>query len=169
MPAASYTVMVSEEVFNKKIGEGMNHEIVFQEKFEIEGGDFINAGESSCRIRNILKEIGIDTDIIRRITIAAYEAEMNVVMYARQGIMLLFIYPDRILIEVEDEGQGIEDIDLAMQPGYSTATPEMREMGFGAGMGLPNIKKNADLFQISSKIGEGTKLRIAINLNNQNG
>jgi len=147
----------------------MQPEVVFQQRFEINGGDFINAGESSIKIRNILKAIGIDTDIIRRIAIAAYEAEMNVVMYAQHGIMHLLVYPSKILLKIEDEGQGIEDIDLAMQPGYSTATEEMREMGFGAGMGLPNIKKNADVFDITSAAGKGTKIEIIMNLNSKNG
>lgn len=146
----------------------MGYQVVFKQEFKINGGDFVNAGESSCKIRRILKEIGIGTNILRRIAIAAYEAEMNVVMYARHGVMHLLVYPDRILLKVEDEGQGIEDIDLAMQPGYSTATEEIREMGFGAGMGLPNIKKNVDIFNIFSTVEEGTKLEITINLDDKN-
>jgi serine/threonine-protein kinase RsbT len=147
----------------------MKSDILFQQKFKINGGDFVNAGESSIKIRNILREIGIDTDIIRRIAIAAYEAEMNVVMYAQHGTMHLLVYSSKILLKIEDEGQGIEDIELAMQPGYSTATEEMREMGFGAGMGLPNIKKNADVFDITSAAGKGTKVKITMNLNSKNG
>ncbi len=147
----------------------MSPEIVFQQDFKIKGGDFINAGESSIKIRNILKDIGIGPEIMRRFAIAAYEAEMNVVMYARHGIMRLSVYPDKILLKVEDTGQGIEDIELAMRPGYSTATEEMREMGFGAGMGLPNIKKNADVFDIKSTVGKGTKLKITISLNSKDG
>ncbi len=139
--------------------------IIYEQKYEIKGGDFINAGESSCKIRNILKEIGIEANIIRRTAIAAYEAEMNVVMYARKGVLFFRLTPRQIKLTVEDEGQGIPDIKLAMQPGYSTATNEMREMGFGAGMGLPNIKKNADRFNIFSKIGIGTCLKIIININ----
>ncbi len=137
----------------------------FHQKFKIQGGDFIKAGESSCEIRNILKGIGIDADIIRRVAIAAYEAEMNVVMYAQHGTIHFTVNPNEIAIIVEDRGQGIDDIERAMQPGYSTATQEMREMGFGAGMGLPNIKKNADTFTITSKVGRGTKLEIVIKLN----
>jgi len=137
----------------------------FHQKFKIRGGDFISAGESSCEIRNILKGIGVDADIIRRVAIAAYEAEMNVVMYAQQGTIYFSVSPQKIAITVEDRGQGIEDIERAMQPGFSTATQEMREMGFGAGMGLPNIKKNADVFTITSRVGKGTKLEIVIKLN----
>jgi len=137
-------------------------EVLFQQEFKIRGGDFVNAGESSCKIRNTLREIGIDSDIIRRIAIAAYEAEMNVVMYAESGVMSINVYREEILLTIDDKGPGIEDIELAMQPGYSTATDEMREMGFGAGMGLPNMKKNADRFTITSEVGEGTRLEIRI-------
>ncbi len=137
----------------------------FHQKFKIRGGDFINAGESSCEIRNILKGIGVDADIIRRVAIAAYEAEMNVVMYAQRGTIYFSVNPQEIAIIVEDRGKGIEDIERAMQPGFSTATQEMREMGFGAGMGLPNIKKNADVFTSTSRVGKGTKLEIKIKLN----
>ncbi len=130
----------------------------------IEGGDFINGGDASIRIGDILKEVGIDPDIILRITVAAYEAEMNVVIYAQRGTMDFCITTDKIVIKVEDEGSGIEDIELAMQEGYSTASEEIREMGFGAGMGLPNIKENADVFHINSQVGKGTKLEIFFNL-----
>lgn len=147
----------------------MKEKVLFEQKFEINGGDFVNAGESSYKIKSILKGIGIDSDIIRRISIAAYEAEMNVVMYAEHGTMHLLVYPGKILLEIEDRGQGIEDIELAMQPGFSTATEEMREMGFGAGMGLPNIKKNADIFGIISTVGKGTRLNVTFNLNSKNG
>ncbi len=143
-------------------------EVLFEQEFKINGGDFINAGESSSKLKNILKEIGINTDIIRRLAIAAYEAEVNVVTYARHGIMRILIYPEKILLTIEDEGPGIGDIDQAMQPGYSTATEEIREMGFGAGMGLPNMKKNADIFNISSIVDKGTKLEITMNLNDKN-
>jgi serine/threonine-protein kinase RsbT len=146
----------------------MQSKMLLQQNFEIKGGDFINAGEPSIKIRNILKDIGIDSDIIRRVAIVAYEAEMNVVMYAEHGNISLNVYSDKILLKVKDKGHGIRDINLAMQPGYSTATEEMREMGFGAGMGLPNIKKNSDKFDISSIVDEGTKLDITINLNNKN-
>lgn len=139
-------------------------ETSFTQEFKIQGGDFVNGGEASIQIGNILKEVGIDPEIILRTTVAAYEAEMNVVIYARKGRMYFSINNDKIVLKVEDEGRGIEDIELAMQHGYSTATEEIREMGFGAGMGLPNIKKNADIFNISSNVGKGTKLEIIIHL-----
>ncbi|MFQ6108653.1 MAG: ATP-binding protein [Candidatus Aminicenantales bacterium] len=134
------------------------------EFFEIKGGDFGNAGSISTKIKEILQEIGIDHSIIRRAAIAAYEAEMNVVMYASRGEFHLNLTPKKLHFRLEDTGPGIEDVDLAMQEGYSTATEEMREMGFGAGMGLPNIKKNADCFNISSVPGEGTTLDISFDL-----
>ena len=99
---------------------------------------------------------------MRRVAIAAYEAEMNIVMYAAHGSLRLSVTPQSVTVLAEDVGPGIADIDLAMQEGYSTATPEMREMGFGAGMGLPNIRRNADEFDISSAVGVGTRLVIRV-------
>ena len=145
--------MRKDKVYTKKI---MTADIIFKQVFKIKGGDFINGGDASCRIGNILKEVGIDPDIILRTTVAAYEAEMNVVIYARSGTMYLSISSDKIFLKVEDEGQGIEDLDLAMKEGYSTATEEIREMGFGAGMGLPNIKRNSDELKIDTVPGKGT-------------
>jgi anti-sigma regulatory factor (Ser/Thr protein kinase) len=142
-----------------------NDDSRFSQSFEIEGRDFAKAGSVSTQVKEILKEIGVDASTVRRAAIAAYEAEMNVVMYARKGEMSLTLTPFLIRMRVKDEGPGIEDIELAMQEGYSTATDEMREMGFGAGMGLPNIKKNADEFKISSTPGKGTLLDITFYLN----
>jgi anti-sigma regulatory factor (Ser/Thr protein kinase) len=136
----------------------------FERSYEILGRDFTNAGRVSTGIKDLLKGMGIRPDLLRRIAIASYEAEMNVVMYADRGVSTLRVTPDAILVRVEDEGPGIEDVDLAMQEGYSTATPEMREMGFGAGMGLPNIKRNADDFVLTSAPGQGTRLFIRVNL-----
>ena len=143
----------------------MNNENELSQHFEITGGDFSKAGKTSTSIKEILQEIGIDPLIIVRMAIAAYEAEMNVVMYAQRGVLTLNITPEKLHLRLEDEGSGIENIGLAMQEGFSTATDEMREMGFGAGMGLPNIKKNADKFEISSTPGKGTSLDIIFCLN----
>jgi anti-sigma regulatory factor (Ser/Thr protein kinase) len=143
----------------------MSDEYVLSRKFKIRGGDFGNAGRTSTSIKEILKEIGIDPSIVIRASIAVYEAEMNVVMYAKKGIITLNITPEKLHLKLEDEGQGIADIDQAMKEGFSTATHEMREMGFGAGMGLPNIKKNADRFEIASIPGKGTTLDIIFCLN----
>lgn len=140
-------------------------DIAFVQEFEIAGGDFSRAGKVSVKIMEMLKEVGIDPAVVSRASIASYEAEMNVVMYARKGTFILRLTPDAIRLTLHDEGQGIPDIELAMKEGYSTATNEMREMGFGAGMGLPNIKKNSDQFEIRSEVGRGTELDIWIDLN----
>jgi anti-sigma regulatory factor (Ser/Thr protein kinase) len=134
-----------------------------ERNYEIEGHDFVNAGRVSTSIKETLKSLGINPALIRRIAIASYEAEMNVVMYAMHARMSLRVNPKTITVTVQDSGPGISDINLAMQEGYSTATPEMREMGFGAGMGLPNIRRNADDFTITSEVGRGTNLYIAVN------
>ncbi|MCP4150834.1 MAG: anti-sigma regulatory factor [bacterium] len=136
----------------------------FKQEFSIEGGDFINGGDASCHIANILKDVGIDPDIILRITVAAYEAEMNAVIYAHSGTLYFTVEENKILLNVHDKGPGIENIQQAMKPGFSTASDKVREMGFGAGMGLPNIKKNSDSFTITSEPGVGTKLEICVNL-----
>ncbi|KQC13859.1 MAG: anti-sigma regulatory factor [Desulfuromonas sp. SDB] len=139
-------------------------DIIYKQEFNIQGGDFINGGEASCKISTILKEIGIDPEVILRVAVASYEAEMNVVMYAQQGTIIFILTPVKLVLQIEDIGPGIEDINRAMVPGFSTATDEMREMGFGAGMGLPNIKENSDVLNIDSETGKGTKLEIIINL-----
>jgi len=132
--------------------------------FKIKGGDYQRAGMASSNLKKLLKKINVEPAIIRRAMIAAYEAEMNVVIHARNGNMRFFLDSDRIDMEVTDEGPGIPDIDLAMKEGYSTAPPEAKDLGFGAGMGLPNIKRNSDRFAIESKVGEGTTLNISIRL-----
>ncbi len=137
---------------------------VFTQQFEVRGRDFANAGRASTAVKEILKEIGVPPATVRRAAIAAYEAEMNVVLYARRGTLELQVSPAEIRLHVWDEGDGIPDIELAMQEGYSTASEEIREMGFGAGMGLPNIRKNADEFRIESVVGQGTELDIRIRL-----
>ena len=143
----------------------MNPEILFNQSFEILGRDFSNAGTVSVKIKRILKEIGIRSDLVYRVSICCYEAEMNVIMYAMLATFDLTITDKEIIINIEDEGPGIADINKAMQEGYSTATAQMREMGFGAGLGLPNIKKNSDEFKIESEVAKGTKLNFKIYLN----
>jgi anti-sigma regulatory factor (Ser/Thr protein kinase) len=130
--------------------------------YEIEGKDFRNAGKVSSKVKEILKELGFDPDFVRKVAISSYEAEMNVVCHADKGTMHFAILPEALRIVVEDQGPGIPDIELAMQEGYSTATPEVREMGFGAGMGLPNIKKNTDELKIVSTVGQGTVVEMVI-------
>lgn len=128
----------------------------------IEGGDFSHAGEGSGKLKSAMKKLGISPDLIKRCAIAAYEAEMNVVIHAEQGTLLSKISRDRVLTRVEDKGEGIEDIDQAMKPGYSTASEEIREMGFGAGLGFTNIKRNADKLHIKTEIDKGTQIEIVI-------
>lgn len=136
----------------------------FSKVFGIRGKDFFDAGRASTEIKAILKELGVDPVVVRRVAIAAYEAEMNVVMYAEKAEVTLEVTPSRVRMVVRDTGPGIPDIDLAMREGYSTATPEMREMGFGAGMGLPNIKRNSDAFAISSVEGKGATLDMTFDI-----
>ena len=137
----------------------------FSRSFLIRGKHFIDAGKVSTEIKSMLKELGVRADIIRRVAIATYEAEMNVVMYARDATVTVELTPRDIRIVIDDRGPGIADIELAMQEGFSTSTPEMRELGFGAGLGLPNIKKNSDDFKIGSTVGKGTKLEITVFIN----
>jgi anti-sigma regulatory factor (Ser/Thr protein kinase) len=142
--------------------EHTQNENLLEQNFTVEGGDFIHAGEVSSKIKTILKEIGVKQEVIRRTAIATYEAEMNVVCYADRAKFYLAITPDQLKIVIKDEGQGIKDIDLAMQEGYSTASDAIREMGFGAGMGLPNIKKNVDNLDVTSVVGEGTRVEMVV-------
>ena len=143
----------------------MDREILFNQTYKILGRDFSNAGSVSVKIKRILKEIGIKPELVYRVSICCYEAEMNAVMYAMIANFDFTITDKEVIINVEDEGPGIENIKKAMQEGYSTATAEMREMGFGAGLGLPNIKKNSDEFKIESEVSKGTKLHFKIYLN----
>lgn len=128
--------------------------------FFIEGGNFSKAGTASSEVKKILKQLNVDSKIIKRTVVSLYEAEVNVVAHAFEGNMNVEIFPDKIVVQIEDKGPGIPDIDKAMEKGFSTATPKVREMGFGAGMGLPNIKKNSDQMNISSQVNIGTILEI---------
>jgi len=143
---------------------GTQDEVLYHESFGIAGSDFEHGGDVATRVKSILKELGFDAPLVRRLSIANFEAEMNVIMYAEQGTLDLTVARDEVRVVVADRGQGIPDIGLAMQEGYSTATAEMRARGFGAGMGLPNIKRNTDRFEIESTPGAGTTLRYAVRL-----
>jgi CBS domain-containing protein/anti-sigma regulatory factor (Ser/Thr protein kinase) len=129
-------------------------------RYDVAGKDFERAGEGSCRLKRTLGRLGIRPEVVRRLAIAAYEAEMNLVIYTAGGRMDVQVQPAKVVVEVEDAGPGIPELDKALQPGYSTASDWVRELGFGAGMGLPNIKKMSDEFQIESEAGKGTHLRI---------
>ena len=135
---------------------------LLRQVFTVQGKNFDKAGEVSGEIKVILKDLGLDSDIVRRSVIISFEAEMNVVMYADSGTLTLILTDEDICLEISDVGPGIPDLKLALQEGYSTATDEMRERGFGFGMGLPNMKKNSDRFQIESVVGKGTSVTAAI-------
>ncbi len=130
--------------------------------FFLTGKDFTNAGSASSNLKGVLESRGVQPSIIRRASIAAFEAEMNTIIYAVAGMMRYFISEEMIKVTIQDMGPGIADISLAMQEGYSTAPDYIREMGFGSGMGLPNIKKNADKLSVNSCPGEGTTLEFII-------
>lgn len=131
-------------------------------EYEILKNDFSRAGEASSNIKKILRQLGIDSAVIRKAAIVTYESEMNIVIHSNGGILIVNISPNIIQIIAKDKGPGIENINLAMQEGYSTASNEVRELGFGAGMGLPNIKNNSDHFTIESGKGKSTILNITI-------
>lgn len=138
-------------------------------QFEIEGGNFSKAGFASSEIKKVLKQLNVDAQTIKRIVVSSYEAEVNIVAHAWKGIIKAAIDEEKIVLTFDDEGPGIADIELAMQAGYSTASPEVREMGFGAGMGLPNINNNADKLEIQSEVGKGTRVIITIKLRQEIG
>lgn len=126
--------------------------------YHIKKSDFIHAGEASIHVKKLLKTLNYNPKLIRRIAICGYEAEMNVVMHGGDGRLSIEINSDQLVLKVSDNGLGIADVELAMQAGFSTASDEHREMGFGAGMGLPNMKKNADRLDLASESGKGTQV-----------
>ena len=134
-------------------------------EYKVLGGDFTHAGYASSQVKKMLKQLGVDNTVIKRVVVCLYEAEVNIVAHAWDGIINIVLDTDSVFMKLTDNGPGIPDIELAMQKGFSTASPEVREMGFGAGMGLPNISANADRFIITSEPGRGTTLEITINLN----
>jgi serine/threonine-protein kinase RsbT len=133
-------------------------------EYNIEAGNFTKAGDASSSFKKILKQLNVDPQIIKRIVVSLYEGEVNIVAHANGGKVICEVDTNRVKIQLIDEGPGIPDINKAMQAGYSTASAKVREMGFGAGMGLQNIKNNADTFHIQSEVGVGTELEIIVNL-----
>lgn len=138
------------------------HIPVIEQVFLIEAGDFTSAGEVSSKIKKLLKQLGVDANIVRRTAIACYEAELNLVIHSLGGQIIFIVKPKEINIITEDIGPGIPDVELAMTEGYSTASEKARELGFGAGMGLSNIKRCADKIEIQSKVGQGTRMKAVI-------
>ena len=130
--------------------------------FEIDGDNFTSAGEASVRIKKLLREMGFTPDTIRRVSVAMYEGEINMVIHANGGTADVDVYYDRIEIILADQGPGISNIDLAMQEGYSTAPDNIRSLGFGAGMGLPNMKRYTDEMRVESEVGKGTTIYMTV-------
>ena len=133
-------------------------------KYHVSPTDFTRAGEASSDVKNKLKKLGVPPEIIRTVAIAMYEGEINMVIHANGGDIFVDITPDAIHMELKDVGPGIEDIDKAMQAGYSTAPDDVRSLGFGAGMGLPNMKKNSDTMDIQTVLGQGTTVIMTVNM-----
>ena len=140
----------------------MNEAVKFH--FVVDGEDFTSAGQASVQVKKNLRKLGIDPETIRKISIAMYEGEINMVIHAGGGEADILVYEDRIEMILADHGPGIANIELAMQEGYSTATNNVRSLGFGAGMGLPNMKRYTDSMKIESVLGEGTTITMTVNL-----
>ena len=132
-------------------------------EFDVAGNNFVSAGGASDEVKKTLKMLGVSTASIRKVAIAMYEGEINMVIHAGGGRAIVDIYRDKIVIVLSDNGPGIPDINLALTEGYSTATDSIRDLGFGAGMGLPNMKKYIDEFKIESVVGEGTTVTMVVN------
>ena len=130
--------------------------------FDIDGDNFTSAGEASVRIKKLLREMGFTPETIRRVSVAMYEGEINMVIHANGGVADVDVFCDRIEIKLADNGPGISDIELAMQEGYSTAPDNIRSLGFGAGMGLPNMKRYTDDMKIESEVGKGTTIYMTV-------
>ena len=129
-------------------------------EYEILSGAYDRAGDASGDIKRRLKQLGIDNNTLRRVAVTSYEMEMNIIIHSQGGVMGLMVDQDWITLYSKDTGPGIPDVQLAMREGFSTAGQDARDMGFGAGMGLPNMKRNADTFEIASQMGEGTQISI---------
>jgi anti-sigma regulatory factor (Ser/Thr protein kinase) len=136
----------------------------FRLHFDIDGGSFASAGNASVEVKKTLRQLGVANAVIRRCSIAMYEGEINMVIHADGGTADVEVYPDRIVMVLEDHGPGIPDVELAMKEGYSTATEQIHNMGFGAGMGLPNMKRSSDDLKIETKVGVGTKITMVVRL-----
>lgn len=132
--------------------------------YEISAEDFTRAGEASSDVKSKLKLLGIRPDVVRKVAIAMYEGEINMVIHARGGVITVEISPEEVAMVLTDEGPGIPDVELAMQEGYSTAPDEIRSLGFGAGMGLPNMKKCSDQMDLETTLGVGTTIRMVVKI-----
>lgn len=143
----------------------MNHEASrMEDQYQVNAGDYLGAGQASTAIKRKLKMLGIDSGVLRRVSVASYEVELNMVIHSLGGTLTMAVEQGRVTLISDDRGPGIPDIDLAMTEGYSTADEEARTLGFGAGMGLPNMRRNASTFDIISKVGEGTRITMTFDL-----
>ena len=138
--------------------------VLIREIFPVEAGYYAAAGQASATIKRKLKQLGVDSGVLRRVAVASYEVELNLVIHSLGGKMTLMVDPQMVYLVSEDVGPGIPDLDKAMMEGYSTANEEARSLGFGAGMGLPNMKRNATTFEIDSQVGNGTHIRMGFAL-----
>ena len=139
--------------------------VLLEREFPVEAGAFTTAGEASTTIKRTLKQLGVNTEVLRRVSVACYEVELNLVIHSLGGVLTLLVDPEKVTLISKDVGPGIPDIAKAMTEGFSTASAEARTLGFGAGMGLPNMKRNASEFDIQSEVGVGTTITMSFLLN----
>ena len=139
-------------------------EELFRIAYPVTAADYTSAGKASQDIKRRLKQLGVGGDVLRRVAVASYEVELNLVIHSMGGELCLTVFPDAVQLVSADVGPGIPDLDMAMREGYSTASEEARSMGFGAGMGLPNMKRNSDSFSIDSEVGKGTTITMRFDL-----
>lgn len=141
--------------------------VILEQVYPVEAGNYASAGQASTTIKRTLKQLGINAEVLRRLSVASYEVELNLVIHSMGGELLLQLEPDQITLISRDVGPGIPNIEKAMTEGYSTANEEARTLGFGAGMGLPNMRRNATTFDIESEVGKGTTIRMSFALDAQ--
>ena len=132
-------------------------------RFDVQGGNFTSAGQASVLVKKNLRQIGLPPEIIRRVSIAMYEGEINMVIHAGGGVAEVLVFEDKVEIILDDKGPGIPNIELAMKEGFSTAPDNIRSLGFGAGMGLPNMNRYTDSMNIETELGKGTKITMVVN------
>ena len=158
--------MMLAEFYSKQVlqetEKPMSEQLHFH--FDVDGNDFTSAGHASVSVKKNLRRLGLDPETIRRVSIAMYEGEINMVIHAGGGVADVYVDEQKVTIVLEDKGPGIENIELAMKAGYSTAPDNIRSLGFGAGMGLPNMKRYSDSLTLESELGHGTKVTMTVNI-----
>ena len=135
---------------------------ILEKSFPVEAGAYTTAGEASTTIKRTLKQLGISAEVLRHVSVACYEVELNLVIHSLGGTLTLLVDPEKVTLISKDVGPGIPDIDMAMTEGFSTASAEARTLGFGAGMGLPNMKKYTDSMEIETEVGKGTTITMVV-------